>query len=173
MKTQQTLTALAIASVISFASANELRGDVDVTLTIGQGCAVNGTTSSGVNKFGSVDFGEQSNLALFVDAESSGAAGGDITLTCNSNLAYSISLDNGIHASTGQRRVSRQGVDFVDYELYQDSSRTVRWGSGSEALSLVGTGAQQPLTIYGRVLAGQATPAAGDYSDTVRMTINW
>lgn len=173
MKTKVTLTAFMIASAFNLSSANELRGDVDVSLTIGQGCAVNGTTAAGVNKFGAVDFGEQSNLALFVDAESAGAAGGDITLTCNSNLAYSIALDNGVHDSSGQRRVSRQGVDFVDYELYQDSSRTIRWGSGSEALSLVGTGAQQPLTIYGRVLAGQATPAAGDYTDTVRMTISW
>ena len=73
---------------------------------------------------------------------------------------------------TGQRRVESGGA-FVDYELYQDAARSVRWGEGAESLALSGTGTSQPLTIYGRVLAGQTTPAAGTYLDTVRMTIAW
>ena len=35
------------ATVPAFANS-ELRGDVEVLLTIGQGCAINGTTSNGV-----------------------------------------------------------------------------------------------------------------------------
>ncbi len=165
------------ASTISISSsfANEIRGDVDVSLIIGQGCAINGAADAGagINKFASVDFGEQSNLDLFIDAESTGAAGaGSIELTCNADLAYSVSLDDGSNPLTGQRRVESGGA-FVDYELYQDAARSVRWGEGAESLALAGTGASQPLTIYGRVLAGQTTPAAGTYLDTVRMTIAW
>ncbi|MDP5187757.1 spore coat U domain-containing protein [Alishewanella sp. SMS8] len=163
-----------VAVMTSAASASELRGDVDVLLEIGQGCAINGIAAAGVNKFGTVDFGEQSNLALFIDAEStrSGSAGG-LELTCNTSLAYAVSLDDGVNALAGQRRVSRGGLDYVQYELYQDAARSVRWGQGPEARALTGTGAAQALTIYGRVLAGQATPAAGNYVDTVRMTIAW
>ncbi len=168
---------LAASSItISSSFASEIRGDVDVSLTIGQGCAINGTTDAGagINKFASVDFGEQSNLDLFIDAESTGSAGaGSIELTCNSSLAYNVSLDDGSNPQSGQRRVSRGGLDFVSYELYQDAARSVRWGEGPESFALTGTGAAQPLTIYGRVLAGQTTPAAGDYLDTVRMTISW
>lgn len=168
------MVSLAVVVMTTAASANELRGEVDVLLEIGQGCAVNGVTSAGVNKLGIVDFGEQSNLTLFVDAESTGSGGaGGIELTCNSSLAYSVSLDNGANPQAGQRRVSRGGLDFVSYELYQDAARSVRWGDGPEARALTGTGAVQPLTVYGRVLAGQATPAAGSYVDTVRMTISW
>jgi len=168
------ITGALVAAVTFTASAGELRGDVDVLLEIGQGCAINGVVAAGVNKFGTVDFGEQSNLTLFVDAEStrSGGAGG-LELTCNTNLAYAVSLDDGVNAQAGQRRVTRGGLDFVQYELYQDAARSVRWGQGPQARALTGTGAAQPLTIYGRVLAGQATPAAGNYIDTVRMTIAW
>lgn len=168
------ITGALFVVVTSAASATELRGDVDVLLEIGQGCAINGVVAAGVNKFGTVDFGEQSDLTLFVDGEStqSGGAGG-LELTCNTNLAYAVSLDDGVNAQAGQRRVTRGGLDFVQYELYQDAARSVRWGQGPQARALTGTGAAQPLTIYGRVLAGQATPAAGNYIDTVRMTIAW
>ncbi|GGP37365.1 Csu type fimbrial protein [Shewanella saliphila] len=168
------LLSSSVAMSPSFAS--EIRGDVDVSLVIGEGCAVNGTADAGagINKFGSVDFGEQSNLDLFIDAESAGAAGaGSIELTCNTSLAYSVALDDGSNPQAGQRRVSRGGLDFVNYELYQDAARSVRWGEGPQSQALTGTGAVQPLTIYGRVLAGQTTPAAGNYLDTVRMTISW
>ncbi len=160
------------ATVPAFANS-ELRGDVDVLLTIGQGCAINGTTSNGVNTFGTVDFGEHSNLDQFIDAESTGAAGGSIALTCNNELAYSIELDDGTNANAGQRRVTRGGLDHVEYDLYQDAARTQRWGTGVEAKTLNGSGSSQPLTIYGRLAAGQVTPVPGDYQDTVRMTISW
>lgn len=166
------LAPLAFIATLS-ASANELRGDVDVTLTIGEGCAVNGQTSGGVNKFGAVDFGQHSNLNLFIDSESIGAAASSIELTCNTALAYSITLDDGQYANAGQRRVQRGGVDFVSYDLYQDAARTVRWGTGAQAQVFTGTGASQPIVIYGRVIAGQTTPGAGAFTDTVRMLVNW
>lgn len=169
-----TLFLAPMAFFLSFmASANELRGDVDVLLSIGEGCAINGQATAGVNKFGTVDFGEHSNLNLFIDAESVGAATSSIELTCNNALAYNIALDDGQNPNTGQRRVQRGGIDFVAYDLYQDSARTARWGSGAEAQAFTGNGSAQPVVVYGRVLAGQTTPAAGDYSDTVRMTITW
>jgi spore coat protein U-like protein len=170
------ITLAASTLYVNSAVAGEVRGDVDVSLTIGQGCAINGSAdaTSGSNKFAAIDFGEQSNLDLFIDAESTGTAGaGSIELTCNTSLAYSVSLDDGANPEAGQRRVSRGGLDFVSYELYQDAARSVRWGEGPESYAQTGTGAAQPLTIYGRVLAGQTTPAAGDYLDTVRMTIAW
>lgn len=176
MKKLYIATAILLSSsmVIGSSFASELRGDIDVSLVIGEGCAVNGSAGTGINRFGSVDFGEQSNLDLFVDAESVGSAGtGSIELTCNTSLAYSVALDDGSNPQAGQRRVSRGGLDFVNYELYQDAARSVRWGEGSQSQALTGTGSAQPLTIYGRLLAGQTTPAAGNYLDTVRMTITW
>jgi len=156
-------------------AVGELRGDVDVSLEIGQGCAINGQASAGVNKFGSVDFGQHSNLELYIDAESidSNGAGGSVTLNCNNLLGYSIALDDGLHtAEPGTRRVA-QGSEYVSYDLYQDSARSVRWGSSGEAMTLQGSGSEQPLVIYGRVVNGQSTPTAGLYTDTVRMTVSW
>lgn len=146
---------------------------MDVLLTIGEGCAVNGQSTGGVNQFGSVDFGEHSNLNLFIDAESTGATSSAIEITCNNALAYSVAIDDGQNANAGQRRVQRDGIDFVSYDLYQDSARSIRWGAGAEAQAFTGNGTAQPVTIYGRVLSGQTTPAAGNYTDTVRMTITW
>lgn len=173
MKTKYFALAPLALMVSLSANASEIRGNIDVSLTIGEGCAINGQTQSGVNKFGSIDFGEHSTLNMFIDSESAGAAASAITLTCNNALAYSVSLDDGQNVNSGQRRVQRGGIDFVSYELYQDSARTVRWGTGGQARALSGTGAAQPIVIYGRVLAGQTTPGAGGFVDTVRMVISW
>tara|TARA_B100000700_G_scaffold325860_1_gene435792 strand:- start:1885 stop:2424 length:540 start_codon:yes stop_codon:yes gene_type:complete len=169
------LAAATVTSLSAFtvAHSSEIRGNINVSLTIGAGCAVNGQASAGVNTFGSIDFGEQSSLALFVDAESQGAAGGDIELTCNDQLAYSIALDDGLYSNAGQRRLSGGTNEFVLYDLYQDAARSVRWGSSAEAKALTGSGGPQALTIYGRIIAGQTTPSQGAYADTIRMTVNW
>lgn len=98
-------------------------------------------------------------------------------LTCTNHTAWNIGLNNGLYASGSTRRM-RQGTTgnytYVSYEMYRDSSRSIRWGNtvGTDTLSGTGTGSAQTLTIYGRVPSPQ-TPPAGNYSDTVTITITY
>lgn len=92
--------------------------------------------------------------------------------TCTGRTPWSVGLGNGLNP-TGSTRRMRQGAtaNYVQYELYTDSGRSTRWDT-TNVVTGTGSGSSQTLTIHGRVLSGQAAPA-GDYSDTVTITITY
>jgi len=100
-----------------------------------------------------------------------------IGLTCINRTAYTIALDNGLHANGAVRRM-RHETDpawFIPYELYRDGARTQRWGSTAnvDLVSGTGTGAAQTLTVYGRAPPTSGAVAAGSYSDQIKVTITY
>jgi spore coat protein U-like protein len=116
-----------------------------------------------------MDFGTPAGfLSANIDTTSA------LQVRCTNTTAWKIGLDNGQHASGNIRRMQGPGGYFVNYELYQDSARTVRWGNtpGSDTENGSGSGAMQPLTVYGRV-PPQSTPVAGSYNDTVTVTVTY
>src|SRR5690554_950633 len=84
-----------------------------------------------------------------------------IQLQCPVGTVWRVGLDDGIHASGGERRMAGPGGGRIHYELYRDGGRTQRWGNtvDSDTSNGVGTGSTQFLTVHGRVPA-QETPAA-------------
>lgn len=98
----------------------------------------------------------------------------DLSFICTKNTPWKVSLDNGLHYSTGRRMQLGTTGQYVGYELYRDSGRTLRWGNtlDVDTMNSTGTGSSQSLTIYGRVPAPQSV-ASGHYSDTVTVTITY
>lgn len=98
-----------------------------------------------------------------------------VSMTCTGRTPWNVGLNNGANASGSIRRM-RLGAtsNFVNYELYTTTGRTVRWGNtvGTDTAPGTGTGAAQTLTVFGRVPAPQAA-AAGSYSDTITVTITY
>jgi spore coat protein U-like protein len=96
-----------------------------------------------------------------------------VRVTCTNRAAYQVGLDNGLNANGNIRRMVASG-QYVNYELYTDAQRTQRWGNtlNSDTLGGSGSGAEQGLTVYGRVPA-QAAAAAGNYSDTITITVTY
>lgn len=96
-----------------------------------------------------------------------------IGLVCSGRTAWQIGLDNGLYASGTTRRMRNGAGQFVVYELYRNSPRSLRWGNtlGSDTLAGTGTGAAQSLSVYGRV--GVQAPAIGSYSDTITVTVTY
>jgi spore coat protein U-like protein len=94
--------------------------------------------------------------------------------TCNQDLPYTVALGDGLYATGTQRRMRSAAGGFVDYGLFQDAARSQRWGDGTPdpLHNGTGNGAQQTLTIFGRVPAGQSAPS-GTYQDTVTATITY
>lgn len=92
--------------------------------------------------------------------------------TCTGRTPWSVGLDNGLNSSGSARRM-RLGVtgNYVGYELYTDSGHGTRWDNAS-VVTGTGSGSPQTLTIHGRVPSGQSAPA-GDYSDTVTITVTY
>ncbi len=115
-------------------------------------------------------FGARSSLASAVIASTA------IGLTCTAGTPWTVKLDGGlIGGAVSNRRMGFNGIapGVIGYQLFRDSARSQVWGdTAGSTVTGVGTGAASTLTVYGRV-PGQATPAAGNYHDTVTATVEY
>lgn len=161
------LAAALVASPLA-ADAASTNANFGVQLTVQNSCTMTaGNTASDIN-FGTVT----GNITANRDASTS------LTVNCNNGALYHVGLNDGLNASSGQRRLTNATTgQFVNYELYSDSGRTARWGqtaAGGTATDVDGTGsnADQTLTVYGRVAPTQSV-GAGVYNDTITATIEF
>lgn len=150
--------AAAVATTPAFA-AGTATGTVDVSLNVSSACSVTAQP---------LDFG---TTAAFDAAINSSSA---TTVKCTPNAPYTVFLDYGANAATGTQRKlkSTTGATTVNYNLYSDSGRTSPWGGALAGVTGTGNGAEQAMTIYGQVPT-QTAVAAGDYKDTVTVTVNY
>jgi spore coat protein U-like protein len=137
---------------------------LDVSATVTSNCVV----STSPIAFGNVDVTNGSN----VDGT------GGISVTCTSGTGWTASADAG--GGTGASLVVRKmsdGTNLLNYALYTDSGRTSVWGDGAggttATIAGTGNGVAQATTIYGRVPSGQTSLPAGDYDDTVTVTVTY
>lgn len=100
---------------------------------------------------------------------------GTVTITCTRGTTATIGLGLGSNASGTTRRMLNGTSNYLNYELYQTSARTIIWGNSGAGLFSPGaapTKAPRTFTVYGRIFAGQDLPA-GSYADTVQATVNF
>jgi len=84
-----------------------------------------------------------------------------------------VALGNGNNGSGPTVRKMKLGSGLITYGLYRDAGFTGPWGdTGGTVATGSGSGADQDLTVFGRVPA-QATPAAGTYTDTIVVTVTY
>ena len=121
-------------------------------------------TSSAVN------FGSTGVLTAAKDGQ------GGLGVTCTSGTTYNVGLDNGLTGTSPTTRLMKKGAETVTYGLYKNSNRDQPWGGVALGAGFVsggtGTGAAQPLAVYGRAPA-QATPSPGPYADTIVATVTY
>jgi spore coat protein U-like protein len=100
---------------------------------------------------------------------------GSVSYFCPGALSPVISISAGSSGSFSPRHMTSTTTDVLTYNLYLDAARTTVWGDGTGGSATVnGTVATNPATntIYGRIFPGQSI-AAGSYSDTLTVTINF
>lgn len=109
-------------------------------------------------------FGELGLLVAPVDVTA------EIAVDCAAGVPFAVEIDGGqAGAGPSERRLS-SGAAQIPYGLFRNVGRTSPWGTGVAAMSGTGTGAAQPLTVYGRVPT-QTAPTPGAYSDAVIVTL--
>jgi spore coat protein U-like protein len=147
----------------AFAASDNL----SVTATVIDNC----TISTAALAFGNYD-------PIVANASSTLDGTGTVTITCTSGASALVTLGQGANADTGStgaaplRRMT-DATNFLSYALYSDSGHTLVWGDDATVdVARTGTGAADPLTVYGQVDAAQNVPA-GSYSDTVAATVTF
>ncbi|HSW12642.1 MAG TPA: spore coat U domain-containing protein [Solimonas sp.] len=154
------MTALALP-----AAAATVSGNFQALITIQNTCALT-TTPTNLN------FGTQGVLIANVDTTST------IKVTCTTGADYDIGLDAGANESSANdvdtRRMTDGSSHYVGYNMYSNAGRTTVWGDivDTSTVGSTGTGAEQSFTVYGRVPV-QTTPQAGNYADTVTVTVTY
>ncbi|PWV86619.1 Csu type fimbrial protein [Phyllobacterium myrsinacearum] len=145
-------------------------GTLQVKLTIAKECKV--VSSNAILTFDSTKVSAAGNI------EDDTGKNGAIEVQCTRDTTYKIALGEGENYENGSRRMkTADGKNFVAYVLYSDSKRERPWGSVDKALGvndpLTGTNARQSYPVYGRVFMPKAGIAAGDYADTVTVTVEF
>ncbi|MBN4076702.1 spore coat protein U domain-containing protein [Mariprofundus ferrooxydans] len=99
---------------------------------------------------------------------------GSVTTVCTGLPAVTtvqVYMDAGqqLPANFAARKMKSQSGQRLSYNLYTDAAHTQIWGDGTP-----GTLIQQGLNliIYGQMTAGQS-PAPGNYTDSVLVTVVW
>jgi spore coat protein U-like protein len=142
-------------SVNSYA-AGTATGSFGVSATVVSACTVSGTA-----------------LAFPTNVNALAGASGSSTVTavCTNGSAYTIALDQGLHAATTQRKMI-SGSDLLNYALYSDAGHLTAWGGVGTTVPGTGNGLGQDLTVYGDIPI-QTGAKTGVYADTVTATITF
>lgn len=156
------------------ASAGTASGTIGVSLTVSAACVVNGASAvaASFGSGGSIAFAAQPGLFGDVDAQMVTSGGTALSVLCSPGVGPSLTLGAGAHDATGQRHLSN-GSSTVAYRLFSDSGRTTEVGIG-QAIPL-GTATSSPISvpIYARVNSNGVVLPAGNYTDTVQVTLAW
>lgn len=103
-----------------------------------------------------------------------------INVICTKGSTYTVGLSNGLNAVGTQRYMtSATTTGKLAYEIYKGSG-TSRWGStapdrmaSAAANAVSGDGLTRTFNYNAQVLTNQATPVAGNYSDTVTVDLSF
>jgi spore coat protein U-like protein len=158
------VTAAVVALAAAPAFAAEATSSLDVNATVTANC----TVSTAAVAFGSVD----------VTSGQAAQGTGSVIVTCTSGTAWSAAADagTGTGADLGDRKMA-SGANLLGYRLFTDAGHTQVWGDGVEGatalFSGIGSGTAQAKTVYGLIPAGQSGVPAGDYADTVQVTVSY
>ncbi|MBT2374559.1 spore coat protein U domain-containing protein [Pseudomonas fluorescens] len=136
-----------------------------VSATITPGCLVVG----GGSNYGSLTFGTYSALST---STVSVALSGGVTLQCTPGVTLNMSVDGGLHNSSGRHMQLNSGGALVAYQLFQDAALSQSLGV-SQSVSVAYSNANTiTLPIYGRVQLPGNQPG-GTYSDVLQVQLSW
>ncbi len=180
-KSQTTLKIMVVSALVIITARPNLpayafttTGDMNVSADINASCIMSSTD---------LDFGDYD--ATGINATEDLEATATITTTCSSGTTAYVIMDNGLH-STREQRYAGRSIRFTDYrhmsnavsdsklqyELYTNENHSIVWHVTLRQ-DIVGSGASEDLPIYAKVFKNQLDAAAGSYTDTINITLNY
>lgn len=142
--------------------ATDATTTMGVSATVLNACLVSATNMA----FGTYD----PTSSVPTDATSS------ISVTCTPGTLFNVGLNAGTTGgATVTTRQMLKGASPLSYSLYSNAGRSTNWGntSGTDTVAQTATGIlPMSFTVYGRIPAQQSV-AAGNYTDTVTVTVSY
>lgn len=149
-----------------------------VKATILSGCILgSGTVDS--SSFGTLSFGNVSSLSTAINIVSSQNAG-SIIVQCSGTPSLTLALNSGANTSgniaSGRRLLNSATGEYLLYQVFQDSARSVIWGNGSNGGAtqmITANSTVQQIILYAQLFASSTLPTAGNYTDTLLVTVSY
>src|SRR5476649_234062 len=139
-----------------FAQAVITTGSINATLTLTNGCLINGNPSTSNANFGTLDFGTHPATFDTLNATLTGATGDGIRVRCTDGATFSVQVTGSNPAptnvygaeTTGARYLvlSSDATQGIAYTLYNDAALTVPINNNT---NLTASGIRDP--VNGRI----------------------
>ena len=163
------LTALTVPAYATDTAAN-----LTVSADINPSCTISATDLN----FGAYD-------PVVANATQDLATSATISTTCTLGATVKVIMDNGLHSTT-ELRFRGRAMFFTDYrhmsnavsgsklqyDLYTNENHTTVWHVNLQQ-EIVGSGASENLLVYAKVFANQLDAAAGSYTDTITIALDY
>lgn len=174
------LTAATVGQALAVTSS----GTIGATLTLTNGCLINGSpTQNGIN-FGTLDFGTHPATFSTLTTQLTGASGGNtFTIQCTT-ASYTVAITGNTNATAPGTVVgtparylvnTANAAQGVAYSLYSDSGYN-NVIANNAALPVASTaGGVNSYTLYGRITGGgnSVTVVPGTYTDTINVSVTY
>lgn len=162
-------------------------GTVGVTLTLTNGCLINGSPSQNGINFGTLDFGTHPATFSTLTTQLSGASGGNsFTIQCTT-ADYTVEVTGNTNATAPGTVIGTSGTpgrylinaadntQGVAYSLYSDSGYSNVISNNTPIPVTSSTGGVDNYTLYGRIQGGgnSVTVVPGTYTDTVNVSVTY
>lgn len=182
--TAQIIAGMSLAALLQNAVADTGVDDLSksqaftVNASIVKGCTL-GSGATDVTSLGTLSFGNVSSLDAPVDVASTQNAG-SVVIKCTPGVSVTLALGSGNNVtgsvSSGRKLLKASGTETLTYQLFQDAAHATVWGDGTNGGSsqvFSSTGAVQEYKVYARLLASSTLPSAGNYTDSVLLTVTY
>lgn len=176
-----------LAATAQQALAVTSSGTIGATLTLTNGCLINGSpTQNGIN-FGTLDFGTHPATFSTLTTQLTGANGGNtFTIQCTTT-SYTVAITGNTNTAAPGTIIGTPGTPArylintantgqgVAYSLYSDSGYN-NVIANNTAIPVASTaGGVDSYTLYGRITGGgnSVTVVPGTYTDTINVSVTY
>jgi len=117
------------------------------------------------------------NFGKYFSLDKVPPATGQIDVYCTKGLIYKLGLNGGQNAKHGKRAMKCRtpdtcGNNLIYYDIYQDAAGKQIWGNNSDnSVKYTADNSTRSYHPTARIYAGQTTPPAGNYRDTIIVTL--
>jgi spore coat protein U-like protein len=157
-------TAALTAPAYADATAN-----LAVSASVGASCTISTTDLS---------FGTYDGIVAHASQDLTETATMSATCTTGSIVVITMGAGHHGHYLPPSRHMKNEGSNsYLKYEIYADAGHTFVWNYDKTRMrtvtEVVGNGAPQNMTIYGKVFKNQKDAEAGSYTDTITIGVHY